>query len=106
MWLLKEHETFIFKHPFRCYIAGPSFSGKTTLIQKILINQQKMINKPIERIVFCYKTMQPGYEVFKYLPIQVEFVEGLVSLGFILGYQSRDSALNNLYRDALLYLNK
>jgi uridine kinase len=36
MWLLKEHETFIFKHPFRCYIAGPSFSGKTTLIQKIL----------------------------------------------------------------------
>ncbi len=27
-----------------------------------------------------------------------------VSLGFVFGYQSRDSALNNLYRDALLYL--
>ena len=90
MWLLKEHETFIFKHPFRCYIAGPSFSGKTTLIQKILINQQKMINKPIERIVFCYKTMQPGYEVFKYLPIQVEFVEGLIDTN------NFDPGINNL----------
>ena len=79
MWLLKEDETFIFKHPFRCYIAGPSFSGKTTLIQKILINQQKMINKPVDRIVFCYKTMQPGYEVFKYLPIHVEFIEAFCS---------------------------
>ena len=90
MWLLKEDETFIFKHPFRCYIAGPSFSGKTTLIQKILINQQKMINKPIDRIVFCYKTMQPGYEVFKYLPIHVEFVEGLIDTNIF------DPTINNL----------
>ena len=49
-----------------------------------------MINKPIDRIVFCYKTMQLGYDVFKYLPIHVEFVEGLIDTNIF------DPTINNL----------
>ena len=80
MWVLKDNEQYLLKHPFRCYIAGPSYSGKTTLIQKILLNQQNLIDKPIDKIVFCYKAMQPAYDIFKYLPNEVEFFEGLINV--------------------------
>ena len=29
-------ESFYFRHPFTCMLAGPAQSGKTTLIQKII----------------------------------------------------------------------
>ena len=90
MWILKEEETFVFKHPFRCYIAGPSNCGKTTLIQQILLNQHKLIKRPIEKIVICYKTMQTAYEVFKYLTNDVEFCEGLIDI------KKFDATKNNL----------
>jgi GTPase SAR1 family protein len=70
----KDTETFVFKHPFRCYIAGPSNCGKTTLIQQILLNQHKLINRPQN------KTMQSAYEVFKYLTNDVEFCECLIDI--------------------------
>jgi hypothetical protein len=50
---LNKDEEFVFKHPFRCYVAGPSCCGKTELLQKILINIHNLVDKPIERIVFC-----------------------------------------------------
>jgi hypothetical protein len=90
MWLLKKEDEFVFKHPFRCYIAGPTFSGKTKLIEKILVNQEDLIDKKFDRIVFCYKTMQPSYDIFNFLNVPIEFVEGLVDFSLF------DSKINNL----------
>ena len=73
--LLKDQEVFVFQHPFRCYISGPSCCGKTELLQKILLNYTSLINKPIDRIVFCYSVWQEKYDLLKYLPI--EFNKGL-----------------------------
>jgi hypothetical protein len=73
--LLKDQEVFVFQHPFRCYISGPSCCGKTELLQKILLNYNSLINKPIDRIVFCYSVWQEKYDLLKYLPI--EFNQGL-----------------------------
>ena len=55
-----------------------------------LLNQHKLINRPIEKIVICYKTMQTAYEVFKYLTNDVEFCEGLIDI------KKFDATKNNL----------
>ena len=44
MELIDEYH---FKHHLTCLIAGPTKSGKNTLLQKILINHYKMITHPI-----------------------------------------------------------
>ena len=44
----------IFKHPYTCMMAGPSKSGKTTLLYKILQKREKVFDKPPDRIVYCY----------------------------------------------------
>jgi hypothetical protein len=79
MWFLPENNKFVFHHPFRTYIAGPTTCGKTKLVENILINRHKLIDKVIERIVICYKAMQESYENLKILDIDVEFHEGIIS---------------------------
>ena len=51
-WVLNEGEEFVFKHPFRCFIAGPRCCGKTHLLNDIILNQNKLIDKKIDRIVW------------------------------------------------------
>ena len=78
VWLLTQDEFFLFKHPFRCYIAGPTYSGKTKLIEKILLYREEIIDTRFDRIVLCYKAMQPTYEIFSYMDIDIELHEGLI----------------------------
>lgn len=70
-------DTIIFKHPFTCLIAGPSFAGKSVLLEKILLNKETIIDKEFDRIVVCYKVYQPSYDVLKLLNSTVKFIEGL-----------------------------
>jgi len=77
---LNKNEEYVFKHPFRCYVAGPSCCGKTELLQKILLNLNNLVDKPIERIVFCYSEWQKKYEIFNYLSPKVEMIQGIVKL--------------------------
>ena len=87
---LNKDEEFVFKHPFRCYVAGPSCCGKTELLQKILLNIHNLVDKPIERIVFCYSEWQKKYEIFNYLSPKVEMIQGIVKL------EDFDEKTNNL----------
>jgi hypothetical protein len=43
-----------FRHPFTCIISGMSQSGKTWTLTQILLNIEHTIDKPIDRIIYCY----------------------------------------------------
>jgi len=62
-----EISPIIFKHPFTCMIAGPTKSGKTTLLTKILENCQLIFDLPPSRIVYCYKVWQDSFDKLKLL---------------------------------------
>jgi hypothetical protein len=64
-----------FKHPFTGICAGPTGSGKSELMKKIVLNAQTLIEPPPHRIVWHYAEYQPklNSELGKY---GVEFREG------------------------------
>lgn len=63
-------------HPFTCLIAGPSQSGKTHFVKRLLQQKNSLIDTPIEDIIWCYGEHQPWYHSF-HNP-RVRFVEGLI----------------------------
>ena len=86
MDLIEEYQ---FKHPFTCLIAGPTKSGKTTLLKKILTNHKQMISHPIDRIVYCYSRWQDAFDDLQN-SLSIEFKEGLPDI------EDFDSKKNNL----------
>jgi len=86
-WII---DSIIFKHPFTCTIAGPTGAGKTVLLQKILINKKEIFDLEPDRIVVCYKSWQPAYDVFSLMESPVEFVQGLINV------EEFDKEKNNL----------
>ncbi len=67
----------VFQHPFTCMLAGPTMSGKTTILTKILSNTQVLIDKKIDRVIYCYARWQNSYDKMKLDNPSMEFVEGL-----------------------------
>ena len=61
------------KHPFTSVVAGPTKSGKTRFVFRLIENADTLINPPPERIVYCYGEFQPIFAKFP----AVEFHEGL-----------------------------
>jgi hypothetical protein len=53
-----------FRCPSTCVIAGPSQSGKTSLVVNILSNNDNMFQNPkcIQKIIWYYKEWQPLYD--------------------------------------------
>lgn len=45
---------FHFHHPFTMIIAGPSMSGKSTFLKKILSARNSMFNVTFKKIIWCY----------------------------------------------------
>ena len=65
------------KHPFTCTVAGPTISGKTQFVFRLIRHADEMIDPPPERILYCYGEFQPSFAEFP----QVEFHEGLPDVG-------------------------
>ena len=61
------------KHPFTSVIAGPTGSGKSHFVSRLLTHAQTMIDPPPEKVMWCYGEWQPLYATIR----GVEFVEGL-----------------------------
>ena len=71
-------------------LAGPSKSGKTTLLTKILINNKRLIDRPPDKIYYSYARWQQNFEdLIKLLP-DIIFIEGLPDI------DEFNESLNNL----------
>jgi len=56
-------DSFYFEHPATILISGPTQSGKTTLLSKILFFSDKGLVRPApNRIVYCYSVWQKAFE--------------------------------------------
>ena len=61
------------ENPFTCAVAGPTSSGKTQFVFRLIKQANQMIDPPPEHIVYCYGEFQPIFAEFP----DVEFNEGL-----------------------------
>lgn len=86
----------VFKHPFTCLMAGPTMSGKTTILIKILDNHSVLIDQKIDRIIYCYARWQDSYDKMKISNPQMEFTEGLPEMDTISGDQNNLLILDDL----------
>ena len=69
-----DFKKFRFKSPTTVAIYGPTSSGKTFLVYKIIENRHHMFEQPITKIIWYYNTFQNTFEKYKN---QITFVNGL-----------------------------
>jgi hypothetical protein len=73
-------DNFCFEHPSTILLSGPTKSGKTTLLSKILQNSNKgLVRPPPQRIMYCYSVWQKAFEemIKNCNECLMEFKEGL-----------------------------
>ena len=59
-------DSFYFTHPATILLCGPTKSGKTTLLSKILLNSDRgLVRPPPATIVYCYTQWQDAYDEIK-----------------------------------------
>src|SRR5688572_5181392 len=68
------HHTWL--APFTCVISGPTGSGKSVFVQRLLKYAKTVISPAPERILYCYGVYQEIFSKFE----GIEFHEGLPSL--------------------------
>jgi hypothetical protein len=62
------------QHPFTCMVVGPTQSGKTQFVLRMIKHCVNFVTPPPERIVWCFGCYQND---FGKLSENVEFVEGI-----------------------------
>ena len=62
-----------FKHPFTCMVCGPSGSGKSVFVFKLISEASEQIVPTPQKIIYCYGEYQPMFADYP----QVTFQEGL-----------------------------
>ena len=67
------------KTPFAMLLCGPSSSGKTSLLVKLLLAKKDLITNPPEKIRLYYSIWQDSYDNLKSRGIISEFFEGVPS---------------------------
>jgi ABC-type dipeptide/oligopeptide/nickel transport system ATPase component len=65
---------------FCLQISGLSGSGKTVWVKKFLENADKMIDRKVDQIIYCFGENQPIYEeMLQKLP-HIQFYEGFLQI--------------------------
>jgi hypothetical protein len=78
-----DSDTFKLKHPFTCLVVGPTKSGKSQYVYKILKNVEEIISPTPRKIYFVYSEWQPLYnEIVRTLP-NIEMIESTVDLNIL-----------------------
>jgi nicotinamide riboside kinase len=63
-----------FRHPFTALVAGPTSSGKSTLIRRFILDLNTLVSPEIEEVIYC---LPPGQPFIKNYPSYVRFHEGI-----------------------------
>ena len=63
-------------HPFTAVVAGPTGSGKSEWVLRLISHANEMIVPPPSRLWYCYSEFQPTFNNYR----QVHFHEGLPDL--------------------------
>ena len=80
----------LFKMPFTAIVAGPTGSGKTTWLIKLLTQADMLFTAQIDRLVYCYgKYLDSSFKILKQKYNFLETYEGIPDLQF-------DKQLNNV----------
>ena len=62
--------------PFCLQISGPSGSGKTMWVKKLLENLSLMLDRRVDKIIYCYGEYQPIFEEMRQSQPSIQFIEG------------------------------
>ena len=96
-------DSFYFTHPATILLCGPTKSGKTTLLSKILLNSDRgLVRPPPHRIVYCYSAWQDAFEeiqMSRASPTNLNFPSNAATLEFRQGLPDLtdfDSKKNNI----------
>jgi hypothetical protein len=84
------------KHAFTCTVAGPTSSGKTWFVFRLIKHVESMITPPPEKIVYCYGKFLPMFAEYP----TVEFQEGLPSVDQFDGRQRVLLIIDDLMNEA------
>ena len=79
-----------FNVPSSHVICGPSFSGKSEFIYKLIRNSEVLFKKPFDKIYYFYGVWQNNFDGVKE---NIEFIEGLPTQLFIENLVSSQSSL-------------
>ena len=93
-------ESLSFKHPFTCMLAGPSQSGKSSLLAEILENNNILITPSPHRIVYCYARWSDTFNKLRLIAPNVEFNEGLPDIDTLSVNQNNLLILDDLMSEA------
>lgn len=81
------------KHPSTCIICGPSQTGKTSLVRKMIKN--KIYDHEIKKILWCYSTWQPWFLEES----NISFLQGLPKAEETYDLIIIDDLMNSLTQD-------
>jgi len=76
----------LFRTPFTCLLAGPTSSGKTELLFKILEEKNRLFDIIPDNIIYCYSEYQNSFNELR----NIKFNHGLVDIDDL------DNTKNNL----------
>ncbi len=93
-------EHLVFKHPCTCIISGPSRSGKTHLMGRVLKFRREMFNPPVAKVIWFYGAEGSTKELREKLKesegdgdCPVEFVQGMPGQNWL---NKQDPSVNKL----------
>jgi len=96
-------DNFCFEHPSTILLSGPTKSGKTTLLSKILKNSNKgLVCPPPQRIMYCYSVWQKAFEEMRKNCNEclIEFKEGIPDIADFNSSQNSILILDDLMTQA------
>lgn len=88
-----ENETPVlqFESPTAIMVCGPSNSGKTTFIKRLLENASTMFKKTPSRILYCYGSVwQPLFSEMQHSIKRIVFHEGVPSKDYLMELRGDD----------------